>query len=689
MAYNNMLLAPAVVVWEWLNEHGRWRPYGPAVSHHIEAAIRNSDPRGGSVVLGQVDSRLSPYIIDLQSMHQFRQDTGTIRPVRRCFYEPGTAPAQGVQWEWESSTGAWTTYDMEASIAIHKAHSRQQAGLDLEPLGLAQLIDFSTMTQVNRQSGRCRRLRRRVDMAYPLVSGPLPRGAPRFGGGALLGVGVAGSNAGNAPFPNGPAAGPAPSCDCQQCVLVRSVKSGGVQTLGRRTKRLPAPPPQAPPRSATLGHAPRQSCDWQLPHGLAISRNTASPRKNAQLFAQSLAALSVSSALTSGSADRPSRSANRDAPHADRPVPIATLVTPATVVTTPPSPVPSPSPVVMKPNGDVSLVPLPRRSSLAGLSRPALQRIARAQNRTLLAAGIPMVPVKNIKPSSLIQPALAGITGTLMSAAGLPVCLTRPPEDHPLVPKNLLRPVPGFTSCCRKTSKKQTRKGRSPEEVVRRYVLKVKTPQDQDCPICMDPLAGPAGYVGPQTGSSARADTVVRLAECGHVQHLGCLLAHYDASCRDGSLQCAICKTVYGVRTGNQPAGKMQFHVIPPSLPGYPDCKTIRIVYNIPAGTQGPEDVNPGKPFTARGFPRHCYLPDTPKGRQVLGLLVVAWERRLVFTVGRSCTSGEEDTVVWNQVHHKTEFGSNLTGHGYPDPGHLDSMVDQLRALGVGPDDLL
>lgn len=71
-----MLLASAVVVWEWLNEHGRWRPYSPAVSHQIEAAIRSSDPRGGSVVLGQVDSRLSPYIIDLQSMHQFRQDTG-------------------------------------------------------------------------------------------------------------------------------------------------------------------------------------------------------------------------------------------------------------------------------------------------------------------------------------------------------------------------------------------------------------------------------------------------------------------------------------------------------------------------------------------------------------------------------------------------------------------------------------
>lgn len=63
-----------VVVWEWLNEHGRWRPYSAAVCHHIENVLKG-DARG-SVVLGQVDAQLSPYIIDLQSMHQFRQDTG-------------------------------------------------------------------------------------------------------------------------------------------------------------------------------------------------------------------------------------------------------------------------------------------------------------------------------------------------------------------------------------------------------------------------------------------------------------------------------------------------------------------------------------------------------------------------------------------------------------------------------------
>ncbi len=86
-----MLLASAVVVWEWLNEHGRWRPYSPAVSHHIEAVIR-SDPRGaGSVVLGQVDSRLSPYIIDLQSMHQFRQDTGERERCPTRFYHASSS----------------------------------------------------------------------------------------------------------------------------------------------------------------------------------------------------------------------------------------------------------------------------------------------------------------------------------------------------------------------------------------------------------------------------------------------------------------------------------------------------------------------------------------------------------------------------------------------------------------------
>ncbi|XP_010211881.1 PREDICTED: E3 ubiquitin-protein ligase DTX1-like [Tinamus guttatus] len=302
------LLAPGgfparAVVWEWLNEHGRWRPYSAAVCHHLEKALQE-DARG-RVPLGPADGQLAPYVIDLQAMHQLRQDTGTVRPVRRNFYDPSSAPGRGIVWEWENDGSSWTPYDMELCITIQNAYEKQHPWLDLSSLGFAYLISFSSMAQTNRDGM------------------------------------------------------------------------------------------------------------W------------------------------------------------------------------------------------------------------------------------------------------------------------------------------------------------------------------------------------------------------------------------------DGSLQCPTCKAIYGEKTGTQPPGKMEFHLIPHSLPGHSDSKTIRIIYDIPTGIQGPEHPNPGKRFTARGFPRHCYLPDTEKGRKVLKLLLVAWERRLIFTVGTSSTTGESDTVVWNEIHHKTEFGSNLTGHGYPDPNYLDNVLAELRAQGV------
>uniref|UniRef100_A0A3B3TG39 E3 ubiquitin-protein ligase n=2 Tax=Poecilia TaxID=8080 RepID=A0A3B3TG39_9TELE len=608
-----MLLASAVVVWEWLNEHGRWRPYSPAVCHHIEAVIR-SDPRCGSVVLGQVDSRLSPYIIDLHSMHQFRQDTGTLRPVRRSFYDPTTAPGQGWLWEWENDAGSWTAYDTEVGIAIQAARDRQQPWLDLAPLGFCYLIDFESMTQINGQTQRCRRIQRRADLAYPLVSGPLPRSHHAWGPASIGALPASAITSLGQP------------CACQQCMLVLSLKAGTMSTahtLGRR-------PPQTKPPSPKLNSypIPGSSYSLTLPRPPSLSSRSLSPHRT-----------SVSS---SGAA--------------------------------------------------ACAAPLPPRSSLAGLSRPALQRIAMAQSRALIASGVPTVPVKNLNGSSPVHPALAGITGILMSAAGLPVCLTRPPKlvlHPPPVSKSDIKPVPGLSQSCRKTTKKQARKGKTPEEVVKRYLQKVRNPPEEDCTICMEALAGPSGYKGPGVGGISRAESVGRLAQCGHQYHLQCLVAMYNNGNKDGSLQCPTCKTIYGVKTGNQPPGKMEYHVIPHSLPGHPDCKTIRIIYNIPPGIQGPEHPNPGKPFTARGFPRHCYLPDSEKGRKVLRLLLVAWDRRLIFSVGTSSTTGESDTVIWNEVHHKTEFGSNLTGHGYPDPGHLDNVLEELRAQGITEEECL
>ena len=75
-------------------------------------------------------------------------------------------------------------------------------------------------------------------------------------------------------------------------------------------------------------------------------------------------------------------------------------------------------------------------------------------------------------------------------------------------------------------------------------------------------------------------------------------------------------------------------------------------------------------------------LPD-----QVLRLLQVAWERKLTFTIGTSVTTGATDTVVWNEIHHKTESSSNNSGHGYPDPNYLDNVLMELSLQGVTESD--
>ena len=67
---------------------------------------------------------------------------------------------------------------------------------------------------------------------------------------------------------------------------------------------------------------------------------------------------------------------------------------------------------------------------------------------------------------------------------------------------------------------------------------------------------------------------------------------------------------------------------------------------------------NPGVRFS--GTVRIAYLPDNSKGNEVCEMLKRAFDARLVFTVGRSITTGMDNVVVWNDIHHKTQT------HGQP-----------------------
>ncbi|XP_029468488.1 probable E3 ubiquitin-protein ligase DTX2 isoform X2 [Rhinatrema bivittatum] len=267
-------------------------------------------------------------------------------------------------------------------------------------------------------------------------------------------------------------------------------------------------------------------------------------------------------------------------------------------------------------------------------------------------------------PSSTLAPAAGPLPSNGISSPSLSVQLHRP--------SRIYQALADITS--------------DPEHIVMKYLDKTDGPPDEDCIICMEKLMAASGYSDVMQSNTVQPDMVGKLKKCGHAFHMLCILAMYNNGNKDGSLQCPSCKAIYGEKTGTQPDGKMEVHAMPHSLPGHLDCGAIHIVYTIHPGIQGPEHPNPGRPYTARGFPRHCFLPDNSKGRKVLELLRMAWKRRLIFTVGVSSTTGETDTVVWNEIHHKTEMGSNTNGHGFPDPNYLDNVLAELAAQGVTED---
>ncbi|XP_063258555.1 probable E3 ubiquitin-protein ligase DTX2 isoform X2 [Prinia subflava] len=519
----------AVAVWEWQDEFGRWRPYRGNVCSYIEQVIQASQQKGrrsgsglvSSIPLGHADPALAPYVIDIPSLTQFRQDTGTMRAVRRHVFPGDSAAGQGIVWEWQNDEGGWSPYEMNVCVFLEQAHATNHQRVDLGPLGYNYEVDFVALVQTNKTTRFRRSVQRRLDAPYPVTTSTTP-----------LHTGV--------------------GCSCQQCWP--NSGTGPITTRYRHS----------------VTNFPNSSTTHQVPGRTA----------------------SVSSS-------------------------------------------------------NVGFVPYNKPALTGARSTPRLN----AQNTLVLAQ------------TGSLSAALAAPNG--VSAQSLPVKMPKPSRLN-----QALAATPT-----------------EPESVVKKYLEELKSaPADEDCMICMEKLSSPSGYSDSCQSSTIRPEAVGHLRNCQHSFHMLCMLAMYSNGNKDGSLQCPSCKTIYGEKTGTQPKGKMEISTFPQSLPGHKDCGTIRIVYHISRGIQGPEHPNPGMPYTARGFPRYCYLPDNEKGRKVLELLKVAWRRRLIFTVGTSNTTGESNTVVWNEIHHKTEMDSNLSGHGYPDPNYLDNVLAELAAQGVTED---
>ncbi|XP_033731448.1 LOW QUALITY PROTEIN: uncharacterized protein LOC117321077, partial [Pecten maximus] len=190
----------------------------------------------------------------------------------------------------------------------------------------------------------------------------------------------------------------------------------------------------------------------------------------------------------------------------------------------------------------------------------------------------------------------------------------------------------------------------------------------EDCCICMDTMTKP------------------KKLSCGHV---------FCTECIDQQFKywpaCPLCEAVHGKIMGDQPPGTMTINTTKSYrghgyLPGYSGCGIINITYNFPSGKQGTDHPTPGKLY--QGITRPAYLPNNEKGRLVAKLLKIAFDRKLVFTIGRSRTTGHEGVVTWNGIHHKTRIDGGPQAFGYPDPTYLDRALQELAAQGVTEESL-
>jgi deltex len=188
-------------------------------------------------------------------------------------------------------------------------------------------------------------------------------------------------------------------------------------------------------------------------------------------------------------------------------------------------------------------------------------------------------------------------------------------------------------------------------------------PEEETCPICMVEF------------SEADSGHIVKLGRCeGHFFHRDCIeMCHQRLH-----LKCPICGLIYGIMTGDMPDGVMIVMKYPKAvaqMEGFEHCDVLEIQYHMSAGRRGLVQFP--------GTNRIAYLPDNADGREVLRLFAIAFERRLTFTIGTSVTTGRENQIVWNGIHHKTALGGGIACFGFPDDTYFNRVKEELAAKGI------
>nr|XP_033773949.1 uncharacterized protein LOC117347304 isoform X2 [Geotrypetes seraphini] len=166
-----------------------------------------------------------------------------------------------------------------------------------------------------------------------------------------------------------------------------------------------------------------------------------------------------------------------------------------------------------------------------------------------------------------------------------------------------------------------------------------------------------------------KGDTGTATAHCGHSFCRNCFSASEDT--------CIACSHSSPVGAQHTVRGTMTQRILSSSVMGYYQDPTIKIIYDILDGVQGPADPNPESRYTGGRF--EAFLPDNREGRKLLTLLERALDQGLTFKI-QPHPSG--DNLTWN-IPHKTSQQGGKSKNGYPDAQYFGNVFRKLKEYGI------